>query len=62
MEAPDFWDNAEISQKKMKELKEGNCFPNMGCVDGKELITYKIKDNLYVESFERMYLHILFAR
>ena len=21
MEAPDFWDNAEISQKKMKELK-----------------------------------------
>ena len=39
----------------MKELKEGNCFPNMGCVDGKELITYKIKDNLYVESFERMW-------
>ena len=44
-----------ISEKKMKELKEGNCFPNMGCVDGKELITYKIKDNLYVESFERMW-------
>ena len=22
MEAPDFWDNAEISQKKMKELKD----------------------------------------
>ena len=21
MEAPDFWDNAELSQKKMKELK-----------------------------------------
>ena len=21
MEAPDFWDNAEVSQKKMKELK-----------------------------------------
>ena len=44
-----------ISEKKMKELKEGNCFPNMGCVDGKELTTYKIKDNLYVESFERMW-------
>lgn len=27
----------------------------MGCVDGKELVTYKIKDNLYVESFERMW-------
>ena len=21
MEAPDFWDNAEVSQKKMKDLK-----------------------------------------
>ena len=39
----------------MKKYKEGNCFPCMGCVDGKELVTYKIKDNLYVESFERMW-------
>ena len=22
MEAPDFWDDAEVSQKKMKELKD----------------------------------------
>ncbi len=22
MEAPDFWDNAEVSQKKMKDLKD----------------------------------------
>lgn len=44
-----------ISEKKMKELKEGNCFPSMGCVDGEELVTYKIKNQLYVESFERMW-------
>ncbi len=44
-----------ISEKKMKEFKENNCFPCMGCVDGKELVTYKIKNNLYVESFERMW-------
>lgn len=44
-----------ISEKIMKKYKEGNCFPCMGCVDGKELITYKIKNNLYVESFERMW-------
>lgn len=44
-----------ISEKKMKELKEGNCFPCMGCVDGKEVITYKFNDFIYVESFERMW-------
>ena len=44
-----------ISEKVMKELKEGNCFPVMGCVDGKEIITYKYRGRLYVESFERMW-------
>lgn len=29
-------------------------FP-MGCVDGQEIITYKINDKLYVEAFERMW-------
>lgn len=38
----------------MLELK-GDVYTCMGCVDGKELITYKIKNNLYVESFERMW-------
>lgn len=28
---------------------------SMGCVDGQEIITYKLYDSLYVESFERMY-------
>lgn len=43
-----------ISEKVMKELK-GDVYTCMGCVDGKELVTYKIKDKLYVESIERMW-------
>ena len=34
-----------ISEKKMKELKEGNCFPNMGCRSF--LSPYKDKDGKY---------------
>ena len=44
-----------ISEKVMKELKDGNCYPVMGCVDGKEIVSYKYLGNLYVESFERMW-------
>ena len=42
-----------ISEKKMFELKEGNCFPSMGCVDGHSVIDYKFNGERYVESFER---------
>ena len=44
-----------ISEKKIKELKNGDCFPCMGCIDGEELVTYKIYDELYVESIARMW-------
>lgn len=50
-----------ISEKVMKEYKvnqingEGDAYPCMGCVDGKEVITYKFYDFLFVESFERMW-------
>lgn len=49
-----------ISEKIMKENKidktgKGQCYTCMGCVDGKELVTYRIGDRLYVESFERMW-------
>lgn len=49
-----------ISEKKMLEYKidkngNGNCYPCMGCVDGKEIVTYKFNNILYVESFERMW-------
>lgn len=40
-----------ISAKIQKELKQGNVYTCMGCVDGDELITYKYKDVLYVETF-----------
>lgn len=43
-----------ISEKIMLELK-GDVYPCMGCVDGKEVITYKYNNNVYTESFERMW-------
>ncbi|HCL4455116.1 TPA: anaerobic ribonucleoside-triphosphate reductase [Clostridium botulinum] len=37
-------------------IKNTGSFKNpMGCVDGKEIITYKIDNKLFVESFERMW-------
>ena len=49
-----------ISEKIMKQLKvdkngNGHCFPSMGCVDGQEVITYKMFGQLYTESFERFW-------
>ena len=43
-----------ISEKIMLELK-GDVYTCMGCVDGKEIITYKYMNGLHVESFERMW-------
>ena len=42
-----------ISEKKMKELKGGDCFPCMGCVSKNEVIDYTVDGFRYVESFER---------
>lgn len=33
-------------------------FSTMGCVEGNEIITYKFKNNLYVESFKRMWYRL----
>ena len=41
-----------ISAKKMREYKNGDVYPCMGCVDGSSIIDYKIKGKRYVESFE----------
>ena len=43
-----------ISEKIMLELK-GDVYTCMGCVDGGEIITYKYNNQLYVESFKRMW-------
>ena len=42
-----------ISEKVMKELKNGQAFPCMGAVQGDNVITYKLNGKLYVESFKR---------
>lgn len=42
-----------ISAKVMKELKNGNVYTPMGCVDEKEVIDYKINETRYVESFAK---------
>lgn len=52
---PDYISEKIMLRDKVDKNGKGHCFPAMGCVDGKELITYKIKDQLYVESFERMW-------
>lgn len=49
-----------ISAKKMKENYEGNVFSPMGCVEGDEIITYKLFGILYVESFSRMWNRLRF--
>lgn len=45
---PDF-----VSVKTMKKIKEGGIYPPMGCVDENEVITYKVDDELFVESIGR---------
>lgn len=48
-----------ISEKKMKELKEGTVVIPMGAVFGKEVITYKLNNQLFVESFERAWSRLV---
>lgn len=48
-----------ISEKKMKELKEGTVVIPMGAVYGKEVITYKLNNQLFVESFERAWSRLV---
>lgn len=44
-----------ISEKKMKELKQGYCYPCMGCVDGFSKITYRYKGKIYNTNFFEMW-------
>lgn len=49
-----------ISAKKMREYKidkkgNGNVYPCMGCVDGEEVICYKFNNQIFCESFKRMW-------
>ncbi len=49
-----------ISEKKMKEYKidangDGHCYPCMGCVDGKEIVMYRIDGQTRIESIGMMW-------
>ena len=48
-----------ISEKKMKELKEGNVFGCMGAVSKDSVVRYKIRGEMYIESIESMYNRVL---
>lgn len=46
-----------ISEKVMLQLK-GNVYTPMGCVAGNEVITYRYNNQVFTESFERMWAHL----
>lgn len=46
-----------VSEKVMMDLK-GDTYPPMGCVKEDEVITYRYKNNVYTESFYRMWLRM----
>lgn len=43
----------------MKENYDGEVFGCMGCVQGDEVVTYKMNDELYVESIKRMWKRVV---
>ena len=47
-----------ISAKIMREMKGGDTFPVMGCVDGRELVVYRLNGQTYTESFERFWARL----
>lgn len=47
-----------ISAKIMRERYDGNVFSPMGCLDGSEIVSYKLNGKLYVESFKRMWFRL----
>lgn len=49
------WCNCDWSEAHESSDDPSTDFSTMGCVDGKEIVTYKIFDKLYVESFETMW-------
>lgn len=49
-----------ISEKKMKEYKvdangDGHCYPCMGCVDGKEIVMYRVDGQTHIENIRTMW-------
>lgn len=49
-----------ISAKKMREQFDGEVFSCMGCVDGEEVITYKLRGSVFCESFSRAWIRLYY--
>ncbi len=49
------WCNCDWSEAHESPDDPNTDFSTMGCLDGDEIVTYKIFDKLYVESFETMW-------
>ena len=44
-----------ISAKKMRENYQGNVFSPMGCVEGNEIVTYRVNGTVYKEGIGKMW-------
>lgn len=44
-----------ISEKIMKQLKNGDVYAPMGCIDAQSMIHYKIDNEVYLTSIEKMW-------
>lgn len=52
---PDYISEKIMLQNKIDKNGEGHCYSCMGCVDKDEVLTYKFRDFLFVESFKRFW-------
>ncbi|SEU10133.1 anaerobic ribonucleoside-triphosphate reductase [Lacrimispora sphenoides] len=55
---PDYISEKIMLRNKIDKNGNGNAYPCMGCVESNEIITYKHKGKLYVESFKRMWTRL----
>lgn len=52
---PDYISEKVMLEQKVDKKGKGNVYPCMGCVDGEEIICYKFNNQIFCESFKRMW-------
>lgn len=52
---PDYISEKVMLEQKIDKKGNGNVYPCMGCVDGEEIICYKFNNQIFCESFKRMW-------
>lgn len=52
---PDYISEKIMLEQKIDKKGNGNIYPCMGCVDGEEVICYKFNNQIFCESFKRMW-------